>query len=174
MRRLVLVTSVLTAAMISSGGAQTVAPPSGGPDVITVERAWAGATPGRARTGAVYLTIIDRGAPDRIVGVSTPVAETAGIHQSSNENGIMRMRPVPSLPVTPGAPVILAPGGYHIMLTGLRHPLEHGQTFPVTLSFERAAPVTATVTVERAGASALSDRGAMGKHGMDTDGHSHR
>lgn len=130
-------------------------------DGITADHAWAGATPGPVRNGAVHLTITDNGAPDRITRVSTPIAEGAGMHAFSNDNGIMRMRPVQSLAVARGRPVIFAPGGYHIMVTGLKHPLTAGETFPLTLAFERSVPVTVAVTVERAGARGPSDHDAM-------------
>lgn len=160
--RILLWSTILAAAVGSAAAAQTTAASHPNhPGDITVERAWAGATPGPVRNGAVYLTVTDAGAPDRITGVSAPMAEGAGMHESSNENGIMRMRPVQSLPVTPGQPVTFAPGGYHIMLTGLKHPLRPGETFPLTLTFERTAPVTVSVTVEKAGASAPSGHDGM-------------
>jgi copper(I)-binding protein len=166
MSRALLWSTILVAAAANAATGQTTASHPDHPGSITVGRAWAGATPGPVKTGAVYLTVTDAGAPDRITGVSAPVAEGAGMHESSNDNGIMRMRPVQSLPVAPGKPVTFAPGGYHVMLTGLKHPLQPGETFPLTLTFERAAPVTVTVTVEKAGASAPSGHGAM-HEGMD-------
>jgi copper(I)-binding protein len=49
--------------------------------------------------------------------------------------------------------VTLAPGSYHIMLSGLKQSLKQGDSFPITLSFAKAGPVTATVTVAKAGAT---------------------
>jgi copper(I)-binding protein len=71
------------------------------------------------------------------------------------------------LPVTPGKPLMLAPGGYHIMLMDLKQPLKEGDSFPVTLSFAKAGQVTATATVEKAGAAAMPgmDQGSMGGMG---------
>ena len=63
----------------------------------------------------------------------------------------MKMRPAGPLPIEPGKPVTLAPGGYHIMLSGLKRSLKQGDNFPITLSFARAEPVTATATVAKAG-----------------------
>ncbi len=50
--------------------------------------------------------------------------------------------------MTPGKPLVFAPGGYHIMLTGLSHALDAGQRFPITLTFAHAGPVTVEVTVQ--------------------------
>jgi periplasmic copper chaperone A len=58
--------------------------------------------------------------------------------------------------------VELKPGGYHLMLMGLKQKLEVGATFPLTLTFAKAPPVTVTVTVATAGASGpMMDHAAM-------------
>ena len=44
--------------------------------------------------GAVYLTITDGGAPDMLTGVTTPIAAEAAVHQSIDDHGVMKMRPV--------------------------------------------------------------------------------
>jgi copper(I)-binding protein len=119
---------------------------------LQVEHPWARASAGAATTGAAYLTLTDQGAPDRLTGASTPVAATAELHESMSDMGTMKMRPVSGLSVAPGKPVKLAPGGYHIMLMGLKAPLKQGDTFPLTLTFEHAPPMTVTVNVEAIGA----------------------
>jgi copper(I)-binding protein len=128
---------------------------------IHVDHVWSRAAMA-GHEGAVYLTITDTGAQDTLTGVATPVATEAGLHQTIDDHGVMKMRPVASLPVEPGKPVTLAPGGYHIMLMGLKQALKQGDSFPVTLSFAKAGPVTATATVEKAGATMPSmDHGNM-------------
>ena len=69
---------------------------------------------------------------------------------------------VAALAVTPKAPTSLSPGGYHITLTDLKQPLAAGQTFPLTLTFEKAGAVQTTVTVKPAGASGGMDMGGAG------------
>ncbi len=128
---------------------------------VQVENAWSRATvPGQ--TGVIYLTITDTGAPDRLTSVASPVAASAALHESFSENGVSKMREIAGLAVSPGTPVTLAPGGYHIMLMGLKQPLKQGDAFPVTLTFEKAGQVTANVTVEKPGAGAPAARDAMG------------
>ena len=136
------------------------------PQSIVIENAWARATAGGARTGAAYLTLRDTGAPDRLVGTSTPVATTAEVHETIDDHGVMKMRPVTGLDLEPGKAITLAPGGLHVMLTGLKQPLVVGQTFPITLTFEHAAPVTTTVTVAAVGATGPTEHGAMGGMNM--------
>ena len=104
-------------------------------------------------TGVVYLTVTNEGAPDALAGVATPVAASAGLHETIDDHGVMKMRPVASLVVTPHKPVTLTPGGYHIMLTGLKQPLVAGTSFPVTLTFAKAGRITVTALVQAVGAA---------------------
>ncbi len=122
-------------------------------DDIAISDAWSRATPPGAKTGVVYLTVTDKGAADSLTAVATPVAEMAMLHESKTVNGISQMRPVETAPVSADAPLKLAPGGYHIMLEGLKQPLKAGESFPVTLTFAQAGAVTATVEVRALGAT---------------------
>jgi copper(I)-binding protein len=59
----------------------------------------------------------------------------------------MVMQEVQSIELLAGTPLALKPGGFHVMLVGLTAPFEVGQTFVVTLMFERAGAVDVTVVV---------------------------
>ena len=120
---------------------------------VEVSGAWARATTSSAKVGGVFLTLKASGTADRVVSVSTPVAEKVELHETVSEGGVMKMREAPRLVVSPGEATVLRPGGYHMMLLGLKKPLNRGESFPVTLTFEKAPPVTATVTVQAPGAS---------------------
>jgi len=114
---------------------------------VTVQEAWARATPGAATNGAAYVTLAGGSQPDSLVGVSTSVAAMADVHETINDNGVMKMRSVPAVPIPPGQTVTFAPGGTHIMLMGLKQPLTAGQNFPLTLTFAHAGAVTVDVQV---------------------------
>ena len=118
---------------------------------LEVKDAWARATSGKAEIGAVYLTLESPG-PDRLTGLSTPVAPTAQLHTTTMEGGIMKMRLVAGLDLPAGEAVALKPGATHIMLLGLTQSLRPGQSFPLTLTFEKAGPREVTVSVAKAGA----------------------
>ena len=118
---------------------------------LEVSNAWARATPGKAEIGGVYLSLQSPVA-DRLTGLSTPVASTAQLHTGTMEGGIMKMRPLPELDLPAGQPVALKPGGEHIMLIGLQQPLREGQSFTLTLNFEKAGARSVSVAVEKAGA----------------------
>lgn len=115
---------------------------------LTVVNPWARPA-SQGQVGVVYLTVTDTGAPDRLVGVRTPVSDDAELHESMQDNGVMKMRPVAGAVVAPGQPLVLAPGGYHIMLMDLKKPLKQGDTIPVTLVFEKAGAISANAAVQR-------------------------
>jgi copper(I)-binding protein len=123
---------------------------------LAIEGPWARASIGAARAGAAYLTVVNRGtAADRLVSVATPVAKRAGLHTTVTEGGVMKMRPAGAIEIPPGA-TELAPGGLHVMLMGLQAPLMEGESFALTLTFERAGPLEVTIPI-------LS---ATARHGM--------
>ncbi len=159
MRKTALTLSLLAALPIAAHG-QT--PPSS----LSVENAWARATATSAKTGAVYMTIVGHGAPDRLVAVAAPTAGEAELHQTIRDGNVMKMRPVDGLPISAGRPITLAPGGYHVMLMDLKQPLREGQSFPLTLTFQKAGTVQTTVTVKGAGAGGSMQVGGPG-HDMD-------
>jgi len=125
---------------------------------IRIDHAWSRAAMA-GRTGVVYLTITDTGRADRLVGVSSPVAEKAELHESFSDNGVMKMRDVAALPVAKGQPVSLSPGGHHIMLVHLKQALKEGDVVPLTLTFEKAGAVSTTAIVAKAGAAAMPTAG---------------
>lgn len=149
MRSNVLVAAALAGltalSYVSSARAQT--------PVVDVSQAWARATISTARVGGVFLTMTVTGGPDRVVSASSPVAERVELHETIRDGDVMKMREVLHLSVQPGQPTVLKPGAHHIMLIGLKRPLSRGETFPLTIVFEKAAAVTTTVTVQAAGAS---------------------
>lgn len=114
---------------------------------------WARASIGKARSGAAYLAIANNGTtPDRLIGVQTPAAKKAHLHESVMENGVMKMRPVEGIDIAPGDAAVLEPGGFHIMLMGLKAPLVEGTRFPMTLVFEKAGRIAVEVAVQKAAA----------------------
>jgi len=119
---------------------------------LEVTNAWARATPAKAENGVAYLTIRSPSA-DRLVSVSSPVAKKAELHTMEMSGMVMKMRPVAGLDIPAGQPVTLKPGGQHVMLLGLDAPLREGQSFPLTLTFEKAGTRTVTVAIEKPGAA---------------------
>lgn len=116
---------------------------------LLIESAWARPNPAVVPNSAAYLKMTNTGTvADRLLEVSGDVAARVELHETRLESGMMTMRPMTEgIAIAPGATLVLAPHGLHVMLIGLRAPLEVGQTFPLTLRFEQAGEVTVTVTV---------------------------
>lgn len=125
---------------------------------IEIDRPWSRAVPKGATVAAGYLTIRNTGnEPDRLIGGSTPVAGKFEIHEMSMDKGVMRMRPVADgVAIKPGETVELKPQSFHIMMTGLKQPIEKGKSFKGSLVFEKAGTVDVDFTVEAVGAAAPS------------------
>ena len=122
----------------------------GAPDIV-VSDAWARATAPGQSSAAVYATIANRGAADRMVGIASD-GGIAMFHRSDVEGGVARMRMLAEVAIPADGQVVLAPGGTHIMLTGLAAPLAIGTDFPLTLRFAEAGQRTVRVAVVAAGA----------------------
>lgn len=100
------------------------------------------------QVGGGYLTLDNQGAADRLLSATSPAAGVVEIHSMRMDGNVMKMRQLDALDLPSGKTVLLAPGGYHLMLTGLKAPLKAGDKFPLTLKFEKAGEVVVTVNVE--------------------------
>lgn len=151
----------LLALILAAGGATYVeaAPVTAG--AITVSHAWARATPLSAKTGVVYLILANAGSGDeQLVGASTPVAESAQVHSSMNDGGVMKMSEVVNLDLPPGGTVALEPSATHLMLVNLTRRLTEGDRFPLMLTFQNAGKIEVEVLVGKVGA--MTDPGGGG------------
>jgi copper(I)-binding protein len=125
---------------------------------LTLIDPWARATVTGQGSGAAYLTIRNDGGTDRIVSASAPVSNVVELHTHTLDGGVMRMRQVDAIDVTGGTTTQLKPGGLHIMLIGLKAPLKAGDSFPLTLKFEKAGEVKLDVKIRPATSEAHSHK----------------
>jgi copper(I)-binding protein len=130
--------------------------PARAADGVTAEAAWARATAPGAPTGAVYVTLRNGGSTaDSLTGATTEVADRVDMHSHEMAaGGVAHMHAEPAIDLPPGEAVVLAPGGRHLMLTGLHRRLAPGDRFAVTLTFAHAPPATVQVEVKGPGATA--------------------
>jgi len=96
--------------------------------------------PGQSGTGAFMKLAAPTGT--KLVGISTPAAGVAEVHEMKMEGDTMKMRELTGgLDLPAGQTVELKPGGYHVMMMDLKGPLAKGTTVPMTLKFEDAKGV---------------------------------
>lgn len=102
---------------------------------IEIKAPWVrGTVAGQTATGAFMEVTSKAGAT--LVGAASPVAGVTEIHEMKMDGGVMKMRAVARLDLPAGKPVILGPGGYHVMLMNLKQTIKPGDSVPLTLQFE--------------------------------------
>jgi copper(I)-binding protein len=128
---------------------------------LQIGNPWTRATPKGSTVAGAYMKITNQGsAPDRLVGGSAAVAGRFEVHSMVMEQGVAKMRPVEGgLEIKPGETVELKPGSLHVMLMGLKQPLEKGQKVKGTLQFEKAGKVEIEYAVEALGVSTPAKHG---------------
>jgi periplasmic copper chaperone A len=155
-------TAVLLALALAIGASNAVAEDYN-IGTLQIGNPWTRATPKGSTVAGGYMKITNKGsAPDRLVGGSATVAGRFEVHNMVMEQGVAKMRPVEGgLEIKPGETVELKPGSLHVMLMGLKQPLEKGQKVKGTLEFEKAGKVDIEYAVEALGVSSP----APAKHG---------
>lgn len=108
---------------------------------VSVESAWARPTPPSAKLGAGYLTVVNSGAADRLVGAASAAAARVEMHVTLRDGEIMRMREVKAFDLPAQGRLELKPAGAHLMFVDLKRPFKQGDKVPVTLKFEKAGEV---------------------------------
>ena len=117
---------------------------------LRIDHPYARGTVPAQPSGAIYFAIENKGTTgDKLIGVTSPVAKSVEIHTMSMDGDVMKMREVQSIEIKPSATISMKPGdGYHVMLIGLKKQLKSGDSFPLTLRFEKSGKLKVSVQVE--------------------------
>lgn len=122
--RLIALVAVLTVAGIS---------PPVHAHGLDVEARWADDLESTGNSGAVYLRIAnDAYHSEYLYRVSTPLASRVELHRTGPTG---EMQPVDRFEIPIDSTVDMAQSGYHLMLFGLKRPLEAGEVIPLELTF---------------------------------------
>jgi copper(I)-binding protein len=129
---------------------------------VVVNDAWVrGTVPQQQSTGAFMR--IQSASPARLLQASSALAGTVEIHRMSMQGDVMKMQAVAVVELPAGKPVDLQPGGYHLMMMGLKKSLNAGDSVPLTLLVEGAGgkreSIEVTATVRALGAPAPAKSG---------------
>lgn len=118
-------------------------------DEVNIGSPYVRAVPPMMQNSAAFMTLENTGTTDRaVVAGASPAAETVELHTHTMDDGMMRMRQVDRIDVAAGETVVLEPGGLHVMLLGLKQPLEEGGEVQLDLTYDDGSTrsVTAPVT----------------------------
>jgi copper(I)-binding protein len=119
------------------------------PGKIMVVNAMSRPSPMAAGNGAAYMVILNGLDTDvQLTSAATEVAAVTELHETVNDNGVMRMQPRPEgFTIPAGGSVELKPGGKHVMMIDLVAPLEPGDEIELTLNFDNGDSMSFTVPV---------------------------
>ena len=133
---------------------------------LTISNSWARPA-AKGQYSAVYLTIKNAGEEaDTFISAESPVAEKTQVHETRNEDGVMKMRAVQDgIEIKPGASLEFKPGGYHIMLLGLKKTLEVGAMAPLTITLAKAGAISMEIKVEKT-TPGTAEAHPLDMHGM--------
>ena len=104
---------------------------------IHIHNQWVRAVPPVSHTSAAYMSLVNHGSTDdQLIGITTSIVEAVEIHNVKKENGMMTMYPVEFVDLPAGGTLKFKPGGYHVMLIGLKKPLKVGDEVNLMLHFK--------------------------------------
>jgi copper(I)-binding protein len=115
---------------------------------IEVRDAWARPADSAATTAAYFVLVNHETAAATLASASSPFAESAGVHETMQMDGMMHMMAVEApLVIAAGDSLVLKPGAKHLMVSGLRRRLAAGDSLPLVLTFAdgRTLPAVAVV-----------------------------
>lgn len=114
---------------------------------IQIEKATVRATAPGQETAMGDLHIVSKQAA-KLVAVSTPAAQSVELHHMSTDNGMMTMREVKDIELPAGKTVDLGESGYHLMLMGLKSPIQAGKSVPLSVTVQLANKKTVKLDVD--------------------------
>ncbi len=97
---------------------------------------------------AAFMTIVNDSEIDNaLLTASSPAAEKVELHQHTHSDGMMRMRQVERIEIPAQASAVLEPGGYHMMLTGIKPELREQESIDIDLNFANGETVKVAAEV---------------------------
>ena len=117
--------------------------------VIQIEDPWVRAVPPNANNSAIFLDLRNEsGQLRKLVEVHSEVAERVELHTTKDEDGMLRKQRLEEVPIPALETQSFHPGGIHIMLIGLRSPLEVGGVIELELVYADQSKETISVPVD--------------------------
>jgi hypothetical protein len=107
------------------------------------------APPGAQATGA-FMALKNAGDKDvKVVRAENSASKITELHTHVNENGVMKMRPVPAIDIKAKGEAVLQPGGLHVMMIDLKEPMKEGDKVAITLDFDDGSSKKVEATVRK-------------------------
>jgi copper(I)-binding protein len=116
-------------------------------DITISSRVVRASIPGSPNSAA-YMVVANSGAtPDALLAARCACAASADIHKTEDMHGMSTMVSAAPVIIPAHGQVVFQPGGYHVMLTGLKEPLRDGGQQAITLVFRRAGAISVSFRI---------------------------
>jgi copper(I)-binding protein len=117
---------------------------------ISIDNAYVRATPPNITNSAAFMVIHNTLNRDiNLVAASSDIAERVELHQHIHEDGMMKMRQVEVISIQQDQKVALQPGGYHVMLFGLKQALKDGAEIQLSVYFDNGEKITIDAPIKK-------------------------
>ncbi|NNC71581.1 MAG: copper chaperone PCu(A)C [Sphingomonadaceae bacterium] len=123
--------AALLALLLSACGASEDAPSPG-----RVENVWVRLPAVDGRPAAAYFEISGGESGEVLIAIDSSRVENIELHETIDEDGVMRMAPIMTVEVPPGETIAFEPGGRHAMLFGISAEITPGTPLPLDFRFE--------------------------------------
>ena len=114
---------------------------------VEVKDAWVRATVPQQKATGAFMRLTSN-SDMRLVGADSPLASVVEIHEMIMDGNVMKMNAVPGVDLPAGKTVELKPGGYHVMLMGLKQRVKDGDEVPVSIVVEAADGARQTIELK--------------------------
>lgn len=117
---------------------------------IVIKDPWVRLMPPISNVSAAYMQIENTGdSKDILLSAKSSVSGITELHKTINKNGVSKMVRVREFIIKPKQVFILSPGGYHLMLINLKHPLKQGEKVTLWLKFKYSGVKKVIAPVEK-------------------------
>lgn len=117
---------------------------------IEVNDAYARATPPVLPNSAAFMEIKNNSDKDiALVDAKSDISDVVELHTHDMKDGVMKMYQVPKIDIKANSSTVLKPGGFHVMLLGLKQkPLKVGEKVDITLVFSNGEKIAVSAAVK--------------------------
>lgn len=107
---------------------------------------------GKGMNTALYFIVENNSnKADTLLSVKSSISNGVQMHETYMKGEMMRMREVKAIVINPHSTFEIKPGGYHVMVIGLKEELRKNDSAKFTLHFKNAGDINVKATVKMEG-----------------------
>lgn len=123
------------------------------PKPLYVDQAWVRLSANPDSPSAGYFIVHGGPEPVKLLAVTTPAAQRLELHESIDQNGVMKMQPIVTVDIPAKTDVAFAPGGKHMMLWGINEGMKKEGKLPLTFIFSNGDRILFDAVIQPAGSA---------------------